>query len=120
MTTPRLLTLLRMKTTSAALTVMSAVVLALLPLTVPVASLAQGALPPVIGDSLWTFTWSYQTQEDRRPYGSGPSLAVAEDAGLLFRSVRDGIQVFNAETGVVVDGIYLDSLVVARPAANYF
>lgn len=113
MTTPRLLTLLRMKTTSAALTVMSAVVLALLPLTVPVASLAQGALPPVIGDSLWTFTWRANADEPplSPPYGSGPSLAVAEDAGLLFRSVRDGIQVFNAETGVVVDRIYLDSLV---------
>lgn len=66
---------------------------------------AQIEVPPIVSDSIWTYT--HQTSHEAPPE-IGPSLALAEDANMLFYSTRrHNVFVLKANTGRRTDTIDL-------------
>ena len=82
---------------------------------------AQTELPPIIGDTLWTYDASPKNYQDYSPSGSGwgPWHALAEDAGVLFRMTVTDILVMDANSGALKDRLGLRTLVSNDRAEPY-
>jgi hypothetical protein len=82
---------------------------------------AQTELPPIIGDTLWTYETDPKNSRDVSPSGSGwgPWHALAEDAGVLFRVTTDDILIIDAHSGALKDRLGLRTLVSDTRAQPY-
>ena len=81
---------------------------------------AQTELPPIIGDTLWTYKVSnWRDQSPNDDPRMGPWQSFAEDSGLLFRVVFYDIQVFDAKNGKLIDKLGLQEIVQDIDARPY-
>lgn len=72
---------------------------------------AQTELPPIIGDTLWTYEPQIPADYNPDDGARGPWHSLAEDAGLLFRvtSSRD-ILVLDARSGLLKDRLGIQNV----------
>jgi hypothetical protein len=81
---------------------------------------AQTELPPIIGDTLWTYEPQIPADYNPDDGARGPWHSLAEDAGLLFRvtSTRD-ILVLDARSGLLKDRLEFRTLLSDDRAIPY-
>lgn len=83
-------------------------ILAVCAFALPIASYAQGRIPPIVSDTTWTYQ---RINAHDAPPSEGPSIALSERSNrLYFATASRTLTVINSQTGIIIDTIKLDRI----------